>query len=91
MAASGVDASAYADAFATALEDACRDAVGLKTIAAYRGGFDFDPAPPTEDEVVLAAGAQIERASGGDARLTDVTLLRHGIWTGICGASNRSG
>ena len=39
------------------LEAECRDAVGLKTIVAYRGGFGFDPSPPSDADVVAAAGA----------------------------------
>jgi len=89
VAASGVDASGYADALGTALDEACREAVGLKTIVAYRGGFDFDPAPPPNAEVTLAAGAFIERASGGDTRLADMVLLRHAIWTGARLAKER--
>jgi uncharacterized protein len=79
VARSPIDAAAYPDAFAAALEDAARHAVGLKSIVAYRGGFGFDPAQPSRDDVVRAASAYME-AGGG--RLTDPVLLRHGIWAG---------
>jgi predicted TIM-barrel fold metal-dependent hydrolase len=82
VAARGIDAAAYPGAYRDALAAACRDAVGLKTVVAYRGGFAFDPAPPSDDEVVRAAGPFIESASGGRPRLTDPVLLRFGIWTG---------
>ena len=82
VAASGVDAAGYHAAFAAALDEACRDAVGLKTIVAYRGGFDFDPEPPSGEDVAQAAGWFIEEVEGGRSRLTDQVLLRHGIWTG---------
>jgi predicted TIM-barrel fold metal-dependent hydrolase len=89
VAASGVDATQYPDAFVQALETAARDAVGLKTIVAYRGGFDFEPSAPARDEVVQAAGAFIEQAAQGQPRLTDRVLLRHGIWTGAQLAKER--
>jgi predicted TIM-barrel fold metal-dependent hydrolase len=82
VAESGVEASAYPGAYADALEEASRDAVGLKSIVAYRGGFGFDPHAPDEAEVIRAAGAFLEAASTGRAKLTDVVLLRFGIWTG---------
>lgn len=79
VAASGVDATGYADAFRAELAARCARAVGLKTIVAYRGGFAFDPRPPAEAEVAEAAGRWL--AAGG-GRLTDPVLLRFGIWTG---------
>ncbi|HEX8098658.1 MAG TPA: amidohydrolase family protein [Actinomycetota bacterium] len=64
---------------------AASDAVGLKTIVAYRGGFDFDPARPGQEEVAIAADGFANQAgeSGSRPRLTDPVLLRFGIWTGI--------
>ncbi|HEX6677296.1 MAG TPA: amidohydrolase family protein [Actinomycetes bacterium] len=80
VARGGVDAAAYPGAFAGALEEAAAEAVGLKTVVAYRGGFAFDPAPPATAEVVAAAGRWLGR--DGAPRLDDPVLLRHGIWTG---------
>lgn len=80
VARGGVDAAAYPDAFARALEEAAAEAVGLKTVVAYRGGFDFDPARPSNGEVVAAAGRWLSQ--GGAPRLEDPVLLRHGIWAG---------
>jgi predicted TIM-barrel fold metal-dependent hydrolase len=82
VAASGVDASRYPDAYRDALEDASREAVGLKTIVAYRGGFAFDPEPPDDAEVVRAAGPFLATAASGRPRLADPVLLRFGIWSG---------
>jgi predicted TIM-barrel fold metal-dependent hydrolase len=65
------------------------DAVGLKTIVAYRGGFDFDPRPPSTDEVVSAAGGWLREIDEGRLRLSDPTLLRFGIWTGAQLARDR--
>jgi predicted TIM-barrel fold metal-dependent hydrolase len=89
VAGRGVEAGAYSRAFAEALEQACHDAVGLKTIVAYRGGFDFDPDPPDDAEVVRAAGPFIGSAASGRPRLADRTLLRFGIWTGAHLARDR--
>jgi len=83
-------AEVFADAFAEALEQAARDAVGLKTIVAYRGGFAFDPTPPSGAEVVRAAGGWLRARAAGGARLEDATLLRFGIWTGAELARDRA-
>jgi uncharacterized protein len=80
VAREGVDAAAYPDALARALEEAAAEAVGLKTVVAYRGGFGFDPTAPAPGEVVDAAGGWLSK--GGAPRLEDPVLLRHGIWTG---------
>jgi uncharacterized protein len=57
LAADGVDpaefATAYADRLAAAVDSV--GAVGVKSIAAYRVGFDLDPAPPSPAEVTAAA------------------------------------
>jgi predicted TIM-barrel fold metal-dependent hydrolase len=82
VARSGVDADGYADAFAHALAERAAQAVGFKTIVAYRGGFDFDPSRPSRDDVSEAADVFIEQRTSGIIRLTDPVLLRHGIWTG---------
>ena len=85
VAASGVDGAGYPEAFERELRRAAANAVGLKTIVAYRGGFDFDPARPGHDEVVAAAETFTKGASesGRGPRLTDTVLLRFGIWAGI--------
>src|SRR5207247_8976177 len=61
VAVSGVDASTYPSAFRELLDDASREAVGLKTIVAYRGGFSIDPESPSET-------AEIGRASCRERR-----------------------
>jgi uncharacterized protein len=75
-----VDAAAYPDALARALEEAAAGAVGLKTVIAYRGGFGLGPLRPSTREVVDAAGQWLSKH--GAPRLEDPVLLRHGIWTG---------
>lgn len=89
VAASGVTAAGYADAFAAALEEAAREAVGLKTVVAYRAGLAFDPSAPSPARVVNAAGAWLRATEGGRPRLTDADLLRFGIWAGVELAEDR--
>ncbi|HMQ39565.1 MAG TPA: amidohydrolase, partial [Micropruina sp.] len=78
---SGTD---YPDAYRAALARATRDAVGLKSIVAYRDGLDFDPARPSDDEVADAAAAWLDEiARTGRIRIADPVLLRFGIWCGV--------
>ena len=77
VAESVAGAADYAGAFATALEERARGAVGFKSIAAYRVGLDLDPARPTAAEISAAAAAW----PGG--RLADPVLIRHGIWAAV--------
>ncbi|MFJ6386203.1 amidohydrolase family protein [Streptomyces sp. NPDC091972] len=81
VAARGVEPSAYADAFrAAALEAVGRpDVVAVKSVAAYRTGFDLDPARPSDAEVTRAAAGWFAR--GG--RLADPVLVRHLLWTAV--------
>jgi predicted TIM-barrel fold metal-dependent hydrolase len=88
VAATGPRAEEYPDALASALEAATRNAVGLKTIIAYRGGFDLDPTPPEGREVIRAVDRWL-RAGAASTRLVDPVLLRHSIWTGAELASSR--
>ena len=79
---SGVSAGQYPQAFADSLAEAARDAVGLKTIVAYRGGFAFDPRPPSRAEVIAAAGGWLPEMQAGRTRMQEPTLLRYGLWVG---------
>jgi predicted TIM-barrel fold metal-dependent hydrolase len=76
-------AEAYPRAFEESLATATVDAIGLKTIIAYRGGFDFDQRTPSAPSVVAAAGEFLRGREAGHQRLTDPTLLGFGLWTGI--------
>jgi predicted TIM-barrel fold metal-dependent hydrolase len=82
VAATGVAARAYGRTFRDALERAARGAAGLKTIVAYRGGFAFEPSPPSDRDVAEAAGRWFRAMAGGMPRLSDQTLIRFGIWAG---------
>ena len=84
LARTGVTAAAYPDALRGAIAAALPASVGFKTILAYRGGLDMDPEPPTDAEVIDAAGrwlGEVERS--GSPRLTDRVLLRFGIWEAV--------
>jgi uncharacterized protein len=87
--AAGREAGNFASAYADALSTAARGAVGLKTIIAYRGGFDFDQEEPSGASVVEAAGRAMKRGEDGSWRLTDPILLRHCLWAGIRLAEER--
>jgi predicted TIM-barrel fold metal-dependent hydrolase len=86
VAATGVTAAGFAAAFTDALaaEIKAKHAVGLKSIAAYRYGLDFEPARPAPAEVERAAGEWL-RVSDGSPRATvrNKILLRHLIWSAV--------
>jgi predicted TIM-barrel fold metal-dependent hydrolase len=65
---------------AAALEAVGRpDVVAVKSVAAYRTGFDLDPVRPSDPEVTRAAADWLAR--GG--RLADPVLVRHLLWTAV--------
>ncbi|MFI6370593.1 amidohydrolase family protein [Streptomyces sp. NPDC050546] len=79
--AAGVEPDAYADVFRAAALDAVRrpGVVAVKSVAAYRTGFDLDPARPSDPEVTEAA----RRWSARGGRLADQVLVRHVLWTAV--------
>jgi uncharacterized protein len=82
--ARGATAADLADRFQTELDTRTQNAVGLKSIVAYRFGFDFDPLRPSANEVQIAAGAWLrEIDDGAEPRIADPTLLRFLLWTGV--------
>ncbi|MEU9887686.1 amidohydrolase family protein [Sphaerisporangium sp. NPDC051011] len=84
LAGTGTSAAGLRDGFRAALEERTRGAVGLKSIVAYRYGFDFDPAPPTDAEVRRAAGDWLrEIGKGAVPRADDPVLLRMLLWAGV--------
>lgn len=77
-------AERYAARLRAAVADAAPAAVGLKSIVAYRLGFDFDPEPPSREDVTVAAGRWLRQVQGGArSRLEDPVLLRHVLWAGV--------
>ncbi len=84
VAGSGVTAAGFAGAYREALATATRDAVGVKSIIAYRGGLDVDPSPPSAADVIDRAGRWLARiAAGGARRLMDPVILRFALWCGV--------
>ncbi|MFF7891620.1 amidohydrolase family protein [Streptomyces sp. NPDC007907] len=79
--AAGVEPDAYAQAFHAAALDAVRrpGVVAVKSVAAYRTGFDLDPARPSDAQVTQAARAWL----GSGDRLDDPVLVRHLLWTAV--------
>ncbi|MCX5291283.1 amidohydrolase family protein [Streptomyces sp. NBC_00183] len=81
VAAKGVEPDEYADAFRTAAREAVGrpGVVAVKSVAAYRTGFDLDPVRPSDAEVTAAA----RRWSARGGRLDDPVLVRHLLWTAV--------
>ncbi|MFE9444445.1 amidohydrolase family protein [Streptomyces sp. NPDC006602] len=82
VAAGGVEPDAYAETFRAAALEAVRrpGVVAVKSVAAYRTGFDLDPARPSDADVTEAAGCWL--ADGG-GRLADPVLVRQLLWTAV--------
>ncbi len=77
-------AEGFAEHFREALHTQSRRAVGLKSIIAYRYGFDISPQPPTESEVRYAAGEWLRRSeASGSYRIDEPVLLQFLLWEGI--------
>lgn len=85
LANSGVEAHEYPDRFRSLLAEVTQHAVGIKTVLAYRSGFDINLNRPDDRQVIEAAGRWLDSA-GTHPRLTDPILLAFGIHAGIdCG------
>jgi predicted TIM-barrel fold metal-dependent hydrolase len=80
----GGGAASFADDLTAAVHAAASGAAGFKSIAAYRGGLDFDPLRPQPAEVAAAAASWLRSIElGAEVRLTDQVLIRHGIWAAL--------
>ncbi|MDI5982035.1 amidohydrolase, partial [Amycolatopsis magusensis] len=77
--AGGVAAADFAEALRTRLAARTANAVGVKSIAAYRVGLDLAPERPAPAEVTAAAGRFLREGGG---RLADEVLHRFLIWCG---------
>ncbi|MEQ8652576.1 MAG: amidohydrolase family protein [Kiloniellales bacterium] len=70
--------------FAKTLHQRAEDAVGLKSIVAYRVTFDIDQTAPTHDAALEAAGAWLKRIEeAGWQRLEDSVLIRHALFVAL--------
>jgi uncharacterized protein len=67
IAAGDGTAAGFADRYRAALWDRTRNALGLKSIMAYRHGLDFDPGPPAPAAVTEAAGRWLRDIEAGGA------------------------
>jgi len=91
LAADGVSAAGFASAYVDALASATVDAVAVKSVLAYRGGFSAEAGRPSRTEVRTAAGRWLarvaQRAAAGSAaapvRLDEPVLLRFVLWCGV--------
>jgi hypothetical protein len=84
-AAIGSGVGDYASAVAEEVRRRAAEAVGTKSILAYRHGFDVDPARPSSAEVAVAAHRWLTRRGEDPSarRVTDPVLLRHALWCGV--------
>ena len=73
--ATAPDVRGFTDAFEAALRARTARAVGLKSVAAYRGGLALPPAP--RRPAVDAAVERVLTRAGGAIRLDDQPLVRH--------------
>ena len=76
FASAGVEG--FVDEFPRRLSARAREAVGLKSIIAYRAGFDLDPGRPSPRTTSEALAGW---SPGG--RMEDAVLLRHCLWVGV--------
>lgn len=77
-------ATAFVSDFPDVLAARTQDAVGLKSIIAYRHGFDIPAERPSKREVQRAADEWYRTSeSNGSFRVADPVLLRAGLWAGI--------
>jgi uncharacterized protein len=86
LVADGADGVDFADRLSGQLQQTVqeRGAVGVKSIAAYRVGFDLDPTPPDRMDVARAADTWLQRGSGTRGwRLDDAVLTRALWWAAV--------
>jgi len=76
----GVGASDFGERLAEALSSA--DAVGAKSIAAYRVGLDLPGAKPSQDELVAALG-EVEPERDGSFRIAHPVVNGFLAWTAV--------
>lgn len=80
--AGSASAESFVAGFADLLAARSRDAVGIKSVIAYRYGFDFDPRRPGRTEVLAAVSRQLTGAPE-QPRVTDPVLLRFVLWSAV--------
>jgi predicted TIM-barrel fold metal-dependent hydrolase len=88
IAAAGIGAGVFAEAFRSALATRTADSsrvVGVKSIAAYRTGLELAPERPSDAEVAAAAGRWLAGAGhpGTPPRLAEEILHRFFVWCAV--------
>jgi len=83
LASEKVTGGRYPDLFRSRLATLAQDAVGVKTILAYRSGFDIDWTRPPDSEVCRAATRWIDSIGSARPRVTDPVLLRFGVHAAV--------
>ena len=74
----------FANTVREALHARAQNAVGFKSIAAYRTGLDLDPIRPSDTEVEVAAANWLSAVrKEAVVRLVDRTLIRFLTWTAL--------
>jgi hypothetical protein len=82
--ATGQDVADFRESYGCLLDDQLATAVGVKSIAAYRIGLDFEPGRPADAEVDRAVSGWAKDAQeSGIIRLTDETIIRSCIWEAV--------
>jgi predicted TIM-barrel fold metal-dependent hydrolase len=82
--AGSTSSSTFAADFRQELGGRAADAVGFKSIIAYRFGLDFDPSRPSAAEVEAAAGEWLASCEQrGRVRMDHPVLLRHILWEAV--------
>ena len=80
----GCAPAAFREAYGRLLDERLEHAIGVKSIAAYRIGLDFDPARPDAAEVDAAVVAWAASGAAGEpARLADAVIIRHLLWAAV--------
>jgi uncharacterized protein len=84
LAASHISPSEYPERIEAAVRDAVRQAVGAKSVIAYRSGLAISPSQPATADVIKAAEQWMAQATEGQPlRLSETTLHHHLVWVGI--------
>jgi predicted TIM-barrel fold metal-dependent hydrolase len=68
-------ASDFVEAFRGAVRGAAAQAVGFKSIAAYRVGLDIDWSVPTTADVTVAVSEWLRASEGSELRLADPVII----------------
>ncbi|WP_405217778.1 amidohydrolase family protein [Agrococcus sp. Ld7] len=80
----GCAADGFTAAFGRLLDERLAHAIGVKSIAAYRIGLDFDGARPADAAVVTAVRGWREQIGHGAAvRLDSPVIIRHLLWAAV--------